>query len=85
MCGFRCSRRHVSLTFAVAVRELVPWRLGQRNVPDRVRLARRGGRSCHFGAFNDYAMSKYYGSMLDTCNSIDSSGCNGATTWGRCA
>jgi len=45
---------------------------------------RMGGRSCHFGAFNNWAQSKYYGSMLDVCNSIDSSGCNGASTWHRC-
>eukprot|EP00802_Teleaulax_amphioxeia_P031362 Tamp_34558.p1 GENE.Tamp_34558~~Tamp_34558.p1 ORF type:complete len:129 (-),score=20.82 Tamp_34558:214-549(-) len=47
--------------------------------------ARMGGRSCHFGAFNNWAQSKYYGSMLDVCNSIDSSGCNGASTWHRMA
>mmetsp|Transcript_27526 Transcript_27526/g.44306 ORF Transcript_27526/g.44306 Transcript_27526/m.44306 type:complete len:115 (+) Transcript_27526:23-367(+) len=45
--------------------------------------ARSGGRSCHFGAFNNFAISKFYGSMLDTCNGIDSTGCNGTATWNR--
>jgi hypothetical protein len=44
---------------------------------------RNGGRSCHFGALESFAYSQFYGDSGDICNGVDSTGCNGASTWNK--